>query len=172
MPIDYLPSVALANGMSKDLAQYLVAIFNAASLFGRLLSGFMADKLGKFTHVCHFLLHGRDNNAGTLDSGTNEAGDIAFAVLFGFFSGSYVALIAALPAQISPVSEIGFRTGLVFFIVAWPGLTTAPIAGAILDNTGSWVNVKVFAGVLLIAGTTVTFACRIKAVGTKFTAVF
>ncbi|KAK1764003.1 hypothetical protein QBC33DRAFT_518173 [Phialemonium atrogriseum] len=43
---------------------------------------------------------------------------IAFAVLFGFFSGGYASLISSVIAQISPLPEIGFRTALVFLVAA------------------------------------------------------
>lgn len=34
--------------MRPSLAQYLVSILNAASLFGRTIPGFAADKIGRF----------------------------------------------------------------------------------------------------------------------------
>jgi MFS family permease len=83
-----------------------------------------------------------------------------------------VSLIAALIAQISAPREIGYRSGLVFLAASIPGLTGNPIAGAILAHTGSWVDVKFFCGVLLIAGTTVVMGTRVAHVGWKLTAVF
>ncbi len=171
VPINYLPSEAVAMGMTEDLAQYLVAIFNAASLFGRLTAGFMSDKLGKyntFTISCGI--------AGVAVlalwiPGTSQSATIAFAVIFGFFSGAYVSLIGALVAQISPLPEIGFRTGISFLMSSIPALVGSPVAGAILDNSG-WPSLKVFGGVFILFGTVVVFGCRIIHVGLKPTAVF
>lgn len=96
---------------------------------------------------------------------------IAFSVLFGFFSGAYVSLIAALIVQISPLREIGIRTGLVFLLASIGGLTTGPMAGRVLGESG-WTGVKVFSGVLCLAGTTFILAARIKLAGPGLTTVF
>ncbi len=72
--------------MSEDLAQYLVSILNAASLFGRLASGFFSDKVGKYNTFgisCYI--------AGVLTlalwiPAKGQSATIAFSVLFGFFS--------------------------------------------------------------------------------------
>jgi MFS family permease len=97
---------------------------------------------------------------------------IAYAVLVGCFSGAYVYVIGALVAQISAPREIRYRTGLVFLASSVSGLTTNPIAGAILAHTGSWGDVKIFCGVLLIVGTTMVMGTRVAHVGWKLTAVF
>jgi MFS family permease len=103
---------------------------------------------------------------------SSTAARIAFATLFGFFSGAYVALIAALVVQVSPPSEIGFRTGLVFLASSIGGLTTNPISGAILERPIGWLGPKIFAGVFCIAGTTFVLAARIHKTGWKLRAVF
>ena len=104
---------------------------------------------------------------------TGNAAIIVFAVLFGFSSGAYVALAAALVVKISPFPQIGYRIGLIFLFASVSGLTTNPIAGAILShNHGSYVGMKVFAGVLLLAGTTLVFAARLKQTGMRLMASF
>ncbi|KAH7090817.1 major facilitator superfamily transporter [Paraphoma chrysanthemicola] len=175
IPINYFVVEATSSGMSPDLAHYLVAIFNAASLFGRLLTGFLADRIGKYNvfSLAAFAT-GTSTLALWLPSGRNtDAAHVAYSILYGFFSGAYVSLIAGLVAQISPMKEIGFRTGLVFFVNSIGALTTSPIAGAILDReNGGWTGVKVFSGVFCIAGTVFVFATRIYKVGWKFDVVF
>lgn len=98
---------------------------------------------------------------------------IAYAVLFGFFSGAYVSLIGALVAQISPLPEIGYRTGLVFLICSVSGLITNPIAGQILENTsGHWNGLKAFAGSMLLGGTAILVACRLSFTGMHIKKIF
>ncbi|KAE9363191.1 MFS general substrate transporter [Stipitochalara longipes BDJ] len=173
IPVDFLPTEAIAVGsMSKYLAQYIIAIYNGASLFGRLGSGFTADKLGKY-NVFIFCCYMSGIVTLTLwIAGNGQGATIAYAVLFGFFSGAYVSLIGGVVAQISAPREIGYRTGLVFLVASIPSLTSNPIAGAILAQTGSWVNVKVFSGVFILAGTTLVMGTRIAHAGWKLTAVF
>ncbi|KAK2606292.1 hypothetical protein QQS21_003340 [Conoideocrella luteorostrata] len=172
IPIDYIPVEAAAAGMSAHLVEYLVPILNAASLFGRAGSGFVADKMGRyniFIIVCY--LTGIWILALWIPAATTGA-RIAFAALFGFFSGAYVALIPALVVQISPFSEIGFRTGLVFFACAFGGLTTNPISGAILERPSGWVGAKVFAGVFCLVGTCFVLVARVYHTGFRVRSVF
>jgi MFS family permease len=167
VPINYLPVQALRAGMNANLAQYILPILNSGSLFGRLLAGFLGDKIGRyniFIVVCY--LSGIWILALWLP-GSSNAALIAFAILFGFFSGAYVSLITPLVMQISPMKELGFRTGIVIFAAAVGGLTTNPINGAILDDTGGWDGLKVFSGVMCIVGTTFVFAARIRQTGWK-----
>jgi MFS family permease len=172
VPINYLPAQALDAGMRADLIEYLIPILNAASLFGRIISGVLGDKIGKyniFIVVCY--LSGIWILALWIP-GTNAAAFISFAALFGFTSGAYVSLIAPLVMQISPIAEIGFRTGLLFLNNSIGGLTTNPISGAILDSSSGWVGVKVFAGVFCLVGTTFILAARVYRVGWNPTVVF
>jgi MFS family permease len=93
-------------------------------------------------------------------------------VLFGIFSGAYISLMAALVAQISPLEEVGYRNGLTFLFSSVGGLTTSPIAGAILEGPSGWAGLKIFAGVFMLAGTSSILAARIARVGLTRTAVF
>lgn len=143
-----------------------------SSLFGRIFSGFAGDKLGRynvFVTVCYlasiFVL------ALWIPAATTGA-RIAFAAIFGFFSGAYVALIAALVVQISPATEMGFRMGLSFFVLSFGGLATNPISGAILEGPLGWLGPKIFSGVFCLAGTTFVLAARINQTGWKLRAVF
>ncbi|KAM0358931.1 hypothetical protein HYE67_011281 [Fusarium culmorum] len=172
IPIDYLPVQALQAGVDPNFAQYLIPILNAASLFGRIISGILGDRIGRyniFIIVCYlstiWIL------ALWIPCNTQN-GLIAFAALFGYSSGAYVSLIAPLVAQISPIQEIGFRTGMVFFVSSLGGLTTNPISGQILEKPNGWVGVKVYAGVFCFVGTTFIFAARVHRVGWKVKAAF
>lgn len=172
VPINYLPTQAISAGMSTSLAQYLVAIFNTGSLFGRLIAGFLGDKIGRYNMyiiVCY--LSGIWVLAIWLPVNT-EAGIIVFAVLFGAFSGVFVSLITPMVMAISPFSELGFRVGIVQFANAIAGLTTNPIAGAILEGPSGWAGVKIFSGVLCIAGTVFVQGVRVRRVGWKLKTPF
>ncbi|KAK3938756.1 putative monocarboxylate protein [Diplogelasinospora grovesii] len=174
IPINFLVVEAVAaGGVSPDLAQYLIAIFNAGSLFGRLGAGASADFFGPynvFVAVCY--LAGILILALWIPASTTAA-IIVFAVLFGFSSGAYVALAAPCVVRISPFQQIGYRVGLIFLFSSIAGLTTNPIAGAILAaSNGSWLGVKVYAGVLVLAGTTLALGARVHRTGPKFMAVF
>lgn len=129
-------------------------------------AGVFADRLGPyniFVVVC--CLAGILALALWIPASSNAA-IIVFAVLFGFTSGAYVALSAALIVKISPFPQIGYRIGLIFLCASLSGLTTNPIAGAILSyNGGSYLGMKIFAGVLVLAGSTLVFGARLHQTG-------
>lgn len=135
----------------------------------------LADLFGKYNiFIVAAFATGLSTLALWLPSGVKtDAAHIAYSVVYGLFSGAYVALIAGLVAQISPMKEIGFRTGLVFFVNSIGALTTSPIAGAILDmEGGGWTGVKVFSGVLCMAGTSFVVVARIYKAGWKLNVFF
>lgn len=173
VPITYIPVGALATGnVSASLANYTVSILNALSLFGRLLSGWASDRIGKYNAFIVSCYAAGIVVLALWIPGTSKSATIAFAALFGFFSGAYVSLIASLVAQVSPHKEMGYRTGMVFLVASIPGLVTSPIAGAILAHNDNWVGVKVFAGVLLLVGSTVIVFSRVKYAGFNPRTVF
>lgn len=171
-PLNYLTVEAINGGMRTDLAQYLLSMLNAGSLFGRLLAGIFSDKIGRYniySIVCYF------SGIWILAlwmTDTSDAAIIAFAVLFGFFSGAYVSLITPLILAISPFQELGFRTGMVMFATAVAGLTTNPINGAIVDGASGWNGLKIFSGVFCLVGSTLVFVTRLRRTGFKLAARF
>lgn len=172
VPINYLPVQAISAGMSTHLAQYLLSILNAGSLFGRLACGVFGDKIGRYnTYIVVCYMSGILILALWLP-GTGDAALIAFAVLFGFFSGAYVSLITPLVMAISPIQEIGFRTGMVLLTTAFAGLTTNPINGAIVENSGGWAGLKIFSGVFCLAGSTLVLFAKLRRTGWKLVSRF
>ncbi|KAI0595153.1 major facilitator superfamily domain-containing protein [Biscogniauxia sp. FL1348] len=177
VPITYLPTAAIGAGMRKELAQNLVTFYNAGSLVGRLSSGILSDKAGKYNvFACACTTAGALVLAMWIPAAgagvASDAATVAFSVLFGVFSGAYISLLAPLVAQISPPAEFGYRNGLTFLVSSVGGLTTSPIAGAILGAGGNWTGLKVFAGVMLLAGTAITFLARLEKTGYRWRAVF
>ncbi|CAK7244541.1 MAG: hypothetical protein STHCBS139747_006083 [Sporothrix thermara] len=163
--IDYLPVQALAAGMDASLAGYILPILNAGSLFGRLASGVLGDKLGRYnTFIVVCSLTGLWTLCLWLPAGDHTPAIVAFAVLFGFFSGAFVSLIIPLVMQISPLPELGIRNGIIMLAMAISGLTTNPINGAIITHSG-WPALKIFAGVFCLAGTFSVLLIRVRQVG-------
>lgn len=48
IPFNFAPSHALYYGMSERMSNYLIAILNGVSTFGRLIPNYYADKLGRY----------------------------------------------------------------------------------------------------------------------------
>jgi hypothetical protein len=99
---------------------------------------------------------------------TGNAPIILFAALFGVSSGAGISLTPALCARLSPIQDIGVRTGTVFTISAFAGLTGSPIGGAIVSSSGgSFTNAIAFGGTACAIGTMLFVATRIAFVGWK-----
>jgi MFS family permease len=120
------------------------------SIFGRVIPGALADKFGRFNmQTLMSFFAAIVVLALALPASTNAA-YIVFAVLYGFASGAYVALIPVQIAYIAPMEKIGVYTGVCFTAMAFAGLAGNPAAGAIAAQNMDLVDV--FAGVLLLAG--------------------
>jgi len=93
---------------------------------------------------------------------------IVFCVLYGFSSGAFVSMGPALIAQISPIREIGVRTGTFFLCVSVGGLTGNPIGGALLEeDNGGFLYLQLFCGLTMAAGFLTYVASRWTQVGFK-----
>lgn len=56
---------------------------------------------------------------------------IAFAILYGFCSGIFIAVLPVIVAQISPEDKLGGRIGAFYSFLAIAQLVGSPIAGAL-----------------------------------------
>jgi MFS family permease len=150
-------------GMSDRLANYLVTIANAGSIFGRIIPNIAADRFGPFNitviscTLCTILILGM-----WLPASGNPAATITFAALFGLVSGAGFSVPPVLVAAISPIQEIGVRTGGMYVLAAIAGLTGGPIGGQIIvDSKEETRYMKVFVGCCCAVGTGFFVACRV-----------
>jgi len=166
LPFNYIISHALTKKMSLHLASYLIPILNASSIFGRILPGILADRVGRYNvMIITTAFSAIIVLALWLPSNAN-APIIVFCVLYGFSSGAFVSLGPALIAQISPIREMGVRSGTFFLCVAIGGLTGNPIGGALIaKNNGGFLYLQLFCGLTMVAGTVVYFMSRYVQVG-------
>ncbi|QKD48704.1 major facilitator superfamily domain-containing protein [Fusarium oxysporum Fo47] len=145
---------ALAHGMQGlTLFGYLLTIMNASSIVGRIVSSFVADKFGSLDTYVVVLTFGGASIFYWL-SVVNIAGNVAFVVLWVFFSGGVVSLTNVVLTGITPdLSRLGTRLGMVSMIKGLGGLIGPPISGAVLDATGQYLGVQLIAacGMMLTA---------------------
>jgi MFS family permease len=189
LPINYLQFQALMYGMDPSLANYLIPILNGArqvqtlsastfwvnnsansyhSLFGRILPGYIADKVGRYNTI---IIMAFLTSLFTLALWIPAKGNtplIVFAAIYGFCSGAFVSLLPAIIAQISDIKEIGLRTGLEFAILSIPALVSNPIGGAFIDlENGKFRDLQIWTGVVLLAGSFLYVAARASLVGLR-----
>ncbi|KLO08380.1 MFS general substrate transporter [Schizopora paradoxa] len=153
-PIFYIQLDAVQRGLNSTFSFYSLTILNVASIVGRVLPGFLAKKVGivnlvlVFAAGCAALLF-------SLFGVKTVGGVVAFAILFGFFSGGFVSLLPPTMAlQADSPAEIGARIGIAFSFVGLGVLISTPVDGALLTKDKFlWWRPIVFSGVLSAVGT-------------------
>ncbi|EME48913.1 hypothetical protein DOTSEDRAFT_162812 [Dothistroma septosporum NZE10] len=149
---------------STSLSFYLVPILNAASVFGRTLPNILADKIGPANVIV----------PGSACVGIvllcmiavrNAGGLIVEALLFGFFSGIFVALPPVLFVTLTAdKSKVGTRIGMGFGMVALGVLAGGPGGGGILGNDDHnlhWTSTWIYAGVTCLAASAIFAVVRV-----------
>jgi MFS family permease len=153
------------SSVSTELASYLLVMINAASLPGRLLTGFYADKVGSINFQTVVAASSAILTF-CLIAIRSAAGLIVYSLLYGFSAGAFMGLPAAGVVRLSEDhSKIGIRIGMTLGFVGFGVLVSNPIAGAILAVDGSWTGLIVWCGALLTASTLSMAASRIVKVG-------
>ncbi|KAF8909693.1 major facilitator superfamily domain-containing protein [Gymnopilus junonius] len=115
-PIFFLQLNAIKSGIKPGLAFYTVdfSILNAASVFGRIIPNIFAHKAGAFNVMVPCVYAASILVFCTL-AVTNAAGTMIFAILYGFFQGSYASLLAPMISTTAESdAEIGARLGICF----------------------------------------------------------
>jgi len=151
-PFFYLQLYAITRSIDQTLAFYSLAILNAASVFGRVVPNFLADKFGIFNLLIPFATISASLIFAVLGV-SSSAGLVAVAIVFGFSSGSYVSLLTPLFASLaSSLNEIGLRIGIAYAVVGISALVGTPINGALLTGSFIWWKPIVFSGVCCFLG--------------------
>ncbi|KAH8805460.1 monocarboxylate permease-like protein [Xylogone sp. PMI_703] len=166
LPFNFTIVQAKEAGMSANLADYLVSIINAASIFGRIFPSHLGDLYGVFNVCIVFTFFSGVISLALWLPATSSAPIIVFAILYGFASGLTLAIIPALVASISDIQKLGFRVGSLYAFSSFGVLFGSPIAGAIVTSQhGGYSGLKIFCGIMLIAGAIFIAFARIKLVG-------
>ncbi len=119
VPLSFLSSYALANGVNTTFSYQLLAILNAGSVFGRAVPGYVADRLGRFNTMIATVALCLVSSLGIwLNVGGNVAGLCVFAVLFGFASGSNISLTPVCVGQLCEPEVFGRWYGTMYTIVS------------------------------------------------------
>ncbi|KAK9778625.1 putative Major facilitator superfamily domain-containing protein [Seiridium cardinale] len=170
-PVFYMQPYALVHGLGgQTIALYLVAIMNACSIVGRLAPSLVANRIGPVQTLFSSVLCTAITVFGWTAT-TEGWGNIAFAAFFGFFSGGIVALPAVvLTSFTSDLSRLGTRLGMSSVLNAFGSLIGAPIGGAILNSTGSYLGIQLYAGSIVTVTAGCLLALRFALTGMKLKA--
>ncbi|KNG81132.1 hypothetical protein ANOM_011535 [Aspergillus nomiae NRRL 13137] len=159
-PFFYATSYAESLGHSTSFAFYLVSIINAASLFGRILPGILADRYGHF-NLCGTaaLLSGATALCWT--AAKSSGGLVVWCLAYGLTSGAIMSLQSACAAHLAPHELHGTAVGLLMGSVALTALFGTPISGQLVESYG-YLALSMYAGASLVVGSILIFVARFK----------
>lgn len=169
VPITYLTSYCIANGVDPTFSYQVIAILNAGSCFGRWLPGLAADRMGRFNIMILTLMLCLITTFAFWLPATYDAVVpliVVYSVLFGFASGSNISLVPTCVGQLCDTREYGRYYATCYTVVSFSTLTGIPIAGALIDAAGgSYWGVIVFTGLCYVASVMCFVAVRVRKVG-------
>ncbi|KAK9354036.1 major facilitator superfamily domain-containing protein [Lipomyces doorenjongii] len=168
IPFYYIQSFASSrNIFDQYTAFYLLSILNAASVFGRVLPNFLADKLGPINIMFPFTILTMVM-AFVWATINNRGGCIVFAIFYGFFSGAFVSLPPPVLTGLCPdLRMIGTRMGMSFAISGLGLLIGTPIAGALLKTPAQYTATALFCGGCVAVASVLIIVVRVAKCGWK-----
>ncbi|KAK8117429.1 major facilitator superfamily domain-containing protein [Apiospora kogelbergensis] len=132
---------------------YLIAILNGVSCLGRLGPGWLADKVGRFNMLLAmtvFTLFWM--LALWLPLGQSSLAALyAFAGLFGFGTGGWMALTPACVGQLCRADEFGRYYGTMYFVASLATLICIPVSGELVESVGPTAYVVFLCAVLAVS---------------------
>jgi MFS family permease len=137
VPFVYLPAFAHAHGATEIASAALISIIGGASVIGRLGLGAIADRTStiRLYQACYLLLAA---SFGLWLFGSSYATMVVFAIAMGTGYGGFVALSPAVLAELFGVARLGTVMGILYTSGGVGALLGPPIAGMIIDYTGSY----------------------------------
>ncbi|KAI0350162.1 MFS general substrate transporter [Trametes cingulata] len=163
IPFFYIADYAKDNGISATTIFYILSAMNGGGTLGRLAPPLLSDAVGRFNVMvpCAFLM-GLSALVFWIFAKSLVA-IVLFAIVYGFFSGAFIALLIPCVAQISDRKEVGTKIGMLYSIISFAALAGGPAAGALLRaGHGSYTGMIVLCGVSNVAGSLFMLWARLR----------
>lgn len=143
VPFVFVGQYAKGNGVAPVAAAVLVGVLGGASILARIGFGSLVRRFGsvRLYQLCFALL----SASFVLWSlaGASYGMLIAFAVVLGLGYGGFVALSTIIMAERLGVTGLGSILGLFYTSQGLGGLIGPPVAGWVIDRTGSYRPVTI-----------------------------
>ncbi|CAE6453928.1 unnamed protein product [Rhizoctonia solani] len=163
--LTYLEVYAIEIGLPEDFSFYMIPIANAASLFGRVGSGIVSDRIGPVnTLIPSTLVAGLCTYAWPF--ARDKGSLIAVACIYGTACGVFVGMLATPVAKMGSMDDVGRRTGMLMTVISAGAVAGPPISGAIRDTTGAFVDVGYYAGSMIMLCVLLLICVKFVALGT------
>lgn len=145
VPFVYLPDFAQSRGVSSVSAAALVGFIGAASVAGRLGLGSAAARAGIIPlYRTSTLILGL--SFGLWIVSRTYPVMVVFTIVMGLAYGGMIALSPAVVAELFGVRGLGAMLGALYTSSAISALSGPPLAGFVIDRTGSYLWAAGLAG--------------------------
>ncbi|KAJ7482962.1 major facilitator superfamily domain-containing protein [Mycena galericulata] len=145
----------IANGgVATVLTPYYLAIMCATAIVGRIIPGFVADRVGRFNVISVSTMLSGVLILGLWYTSAAQPNLIAFSTIYGFVSGPFFSLFSPCIIQISPIEEVGARIGLAFVFMSTGALAGTPLGGVFIrkDTIPDFQHLILFSGIMALIG--------------------
>nr|A0A411PQP0.1 RecName: Full=Agnestins efflux protein AgnL12; AltName: Full=Agnestins biosynthesis cluster protein L12 [Paecilomyces divaricatus]QBG38876.1 MFS transporter [Paecilomyces divaricatus] len=159
-PFFYVTSYMISLGKDSNLAFYMVSVVNASSLFGRILPGLIADRVGNY-NVLFMVAVFSGLVACCWTKATSVGGIVVFSLAYGLASGAVISLQGPCAAQTVQREQFGVAMGVVMTFLSIAGLVGTPINGQILIPYG-YLGLSLFSGLVMLLGSVFILLARLK----------
>ncbi|KAJ3866562.1 MAG: major facilitator superfamily domain-containing protein [Lentinula lateritia] len=155
-------SAEIANSGSNVNGYYL-SILCATSIFGRVSPGLIAGKVGRFNILYISSLISSILILALWYTSFAQANLIAFAALYGIFSGPFFSVTPSCVTEISPIERVGARIGGTFAFMASATLAGTPISGLFIkeQTKDNFDKLILFSGIMSLVGTALLLVSRL-----------
>jgi predicted MFS family arabinose efflux permease len=116
-PFFYVTPYTVSLGLNANMAFYMICILNAASLFGRILIGILADWYG-LLNMFNFATASSFTIVFCWTKAISITGIVVFSLAYGFFSGAVVSLMGACAIQSVEPAQYGAAIGFAMSILS------------------------------------------------------
>ncbi|XP_067908655.1 monocarboxylate transporter 12-like isoform X1 [Heterodontus francisci] len=152
-PFVHLVPYAVSAGVSQQQAAFLMSILGIVNIIGNISFGWLTDRrlLKKYRKYCYILTIGMDGLCSLFIPILRSFPLLVpYSVLYGYFDGAYVALIPVVTSDIAGNAFLSSALGIVYFIHGIPYLIGPPIAGWLVDTTGSYTAAFLVSGLSML----------------------
>ncbi|XP_060951484.1 monocarboxylate transporter 12-B [Limanda limanda] len=149
LPFVYLVPYALHAGVGQQHAAFLMSILGVVDIVGNITFGWLTDRrcLKPFRLTCYVVAVAMEGLCCLFIPMLRSFPILVpFAVLYGYFDGAYVALIPVVTSDVVGAQHLSSALGVVYFLHAVPYLVSPPIAGWLVDITGSYTATFLLSG--------------------------
>ncbi|KAK6955628.1 hypothetical protein Daesc_003270 [Daldinia eschscholtzii] len=160
VPLFYIPTYAVSRGMDPTLASYLLAIINAASTFGRVIPGILADKFGRLnmfafgaviTSIVIFCWNAVETTAAL----------VVYSIAIGLSTGTVISGSSVAFTEVpKDPRDMGSYMGMGMSLSSIAALIGPPINGVLVDKYGGYLEVSIFSGVMVMVGGAIALATK------------